>query len=838
MLHVESLENRVVPAFPQAVPDSFDVTGFGPSRLNVLANDPFPASLRVSEVTQPNQGRVEINSDGSLTFFPAVGFRSTSFNYTVDARNPETILTAATPATDDFFGKTVISGDGNTLAISADSANIGGSIDAGRVFIFQRNNGGWTLTQNLTASDPAGQDRFGFASALSSDGATLIVGAPGADVNGGDNAGKVYVFRRDTAGNFVQMQVITDPSAEANGNFGGSLGISGDGTTVAIGATGATVGGQAQAGHVVIAQRNGDTLVPMQTINASSIAVGDGFGNVALSQDGNTLAVGAFAADVNGVSNAGRVTIFGRNWTFVPIQEIVSPEIQADQLFGNAAIALDATGSQLVVGALLADVNGQANAGKVYVFGRNGTFSLRDNIQAPTPTMNDGFGASVAISADGRTLIVGAPLMNANGITDSGQGFVYTRGDGNFGLIQSITASDAAAGDNFAISSAVGNDGNTFVFGATLADVGTASNGGKAYVRERGRSTASVSLTRSDDAASGKLATTGLANGTANIFRFDTSGLAQLESTFKPFDNYNGPIQATIGDVNGDGIADAIYGIGPGGGSVLRVISGATGQDLVPPMFTFEISFAGGIFVAAGDIDGDGDDEIAVAPDVGGGGRIHIFSFENGMLVQRDNFFGIEDENFRGGARIAIGDINGDGRGDLVVGAGFGGGPRIAVFNGQGLLQGQTTPPKLLPDFFAFPGPDAITLRDGVYVSAKDMDGDGKADFLFGGGPGGGPRVFILRGPDVLNNVDAAQSNPLANFFVANDSTSRGGIRVTAKDVDADGKFDLIVGSGEKLPARVRTYGGPFPQPGMEPSLRQDFDPFGTGSVVAGVFVG
>src|SRR5207249_2878260 len=102
------------------------------------------------------------------------------------------------------------------------------------------------------------------------------------------------------------------------------------------------------------------------------------------------------------------------------------------------------------------------------------------------------------------------------------------------------------------------------------------------------------------------------------------------------------------------------------------------------------------------------------------------------------------------------------------------------LFNGKSLF---TTPTRLVNDFFAFPGTDAITLRNGSFVAIGDVSGDGSADLIFGGGPGGAPRVFILSGQTVnAGNIQTAYDNPVANFFVAGNSSDRGGVRVGSED--------------------------------------------------------
>ena len=162
-------------------------------------------------------------------------------------------------------------------------------------------------------------------------------------------------------------------------------------------------------------------------------------------------------------------------------------------------------------------------------------------------------------------------------------------------------------------------------------------------------------------------------------------------------------------------------------------------------------------------------------------------------------------------------------------------GPRTALFNGTTLF---ATPTRLIGDFFAFPGSDAQTLRNGVFVASGDVDGDAFADLIFGGGPGGAPRVFILSGAKLAaGDVAGAQAAPVANFFVANNSTDRGGVRLAAKDADGDGRADVVAGSGEGSPSKVRVYLGKDFAGGGEPATFQDIDPFAA-TLPGGVFVG
>lgn len=195
------------------------------------------------------------------------------------------------------------------------------------------------------------------------------------------------------------------------------------------------------------------------------------------------------------------------------------------------------------------------------------------------------------------------------------------------------------------------------------------------------------------------------------------------------------------------------------------------------------------------------------------------------------NFFGIADLNFRGGARVASADVNGDGTPDVIVSAGFGGGPRVAIFDGNSVAQGNPT--RLVNDFFAFGGADVNTLRNGIYISAGDLNGDGRAEIVFGGGPGGGPRVYAIDGKAMTTGNTVV----LANFFVEGDETSRDGVRFTLKDMNNDGRAELVTTSHGN---RLRVYGGTnlTQENAIEPGLIDDFESAIFAGVAQSIFVG
>lgn len=226
--------------------------------------------------------------------------------------------------------------------------------------------------------------------------------------------------------------------------------------------------------------------------------------------------------------------------------------------------------------------------------------------------------------------------------------------------------------------------------------------------------------------------------------------------------------------------------IGPDGGGIpkIKIVDPATGED-VGEIQAYEDAFRGGVNVAVGDVTGDGVRDVVIAPGSGGGPRIKILDGVSGKPLA--DFF-VYEPNFRGGVTVALGDVNGDGKDDLITGTGKGGGPRVRV------LDGATLGATVLKDYFAYES----NFRGGVIVASGDLDGDGKDDIITGTGVTGGPRVSAVSGKD---------GHTLDDFF-AYDNRFRGGVLVSAGDVNGDGKDDIITGTGPGGGAVIRTFSG------------------------------
>ncbi|MCY2941886.1 MAG: Ig-like domain repeat protein [Planctomycetota bacterium] len=235
--------------------------------------------------------------------------------------------------------------------------------------------------------------------------------------------------------------------------------------------------------------------------------------------------------------------------------------------------------------------------------------------------------------------------------------------------------------------------------------------------------------------------------------------------------SFMGGVRVASGDVNGDGIADVVVAAGPGGGPQVNVYDG-TSLQLVHSFYAYNAAFNDGIFVAVGDVNGDGYADIITGAGQGGGPHVQVFSGQNYSNIA--SFFAYNPA-FTGGISVASGDLNGDGYSDVVVGAGPGGGPHVLAVSGFQLSQGTQV---VLASFFAFdPG-----INRGVFVGAGDYNGDIVSDIVVAAGPGGGPHVKVFNG----------SGTSLIDTFFAYDINFAGGLSVAMADINNDGLAEIV----------------------------------------------
>jgi hypothetical protein len=419
---------------------------------------------------------------------------------------------ASNTGSGDHFGSAVaLSADGNTLAVAAyweSSAATGvngnqsdDSIpQSGAVYVFTRSGNTWTQQAYIKASNtgtagvgdvPGDGDQFGFSLALSDAGNTLAVGATtedsnanGVNANQADDsaisAGAVYVYAR--AGNAWSQQAYVksdSPTAATAGDlFGYSVALSANGNTLAVGAydeggSARTVNGPVDAmrngsgaGYVFV--RSGSTWSREAYLKTWNSEGGDSWGvSIALSDDGNTLAMGSIDADClcTGVIHApseegasdqkantsvGAAAVFVRNDTTWTQQAYVKASNTGLEDWFAVRLALSGDGNTLAIGAANEDsaargINGMQNdnsaleAGAVYFFTRSAAmWAQRAYVKGSNTEAFDEFGGTIALSRDGQTLVVGARGEDSsarggngnqadNSVDESGAAYVFTR---------------------------------------------------------------------------------------------------------------------------------------------------------------------------------------------------------------------------------------------------------------------------------------------------------------------------------------------------------------------------------------------------------------------------
>lgn len=368
-------------------------------------------------------------------------------------------LMASDGIKNDYFGQSVVvSTDGLTIVIGSYESDAKGT-GSGSTYVFKKQaNGSYLLAQKLTALDGEPGDQFGKSLAVTADGLAIVVGSPGND-DKGTNSGSAYIFTKQPDGSYTQLQKLLASDGATGDNFGNSVAISGDGSTVVVGAFWVDdKGTDSGSAYIFTKQANGSYL-QIQKLTASDGAAGDLFGcSVAVTRDGSIIIIGAYANDDKG-DNSGSAYIFTRqtNGSYLETQKLISDDEAAGDIFG-LSVAISEDGSTVVVSSQFDDDKG-TDSGSAYVFAKevDGSYFETHKLVASDGLAGDRFGIKVAVSKDGSTVIVGAIFDDDKGI-DSGSAYIFTKQpDGSYLQTHKLIAFDGAAGDQFGISVAISN---------------------------------------------------------------------------------------------------------------------------------------------------------------------------------------------------------------------------------------------------------------------------------------------------------------------------------------------------------------------------------------------
>ena len=792
-------------------------------------------------------------------------------------------------AASDYAGHSVasagdVNGDGfDDLIVGAYLGDDGGAQAGEAYVIFGKASGFGTVDLvSLAAADgfkiqgDVTGDRAGFSVAsagdVNGDGYDdLIVGAPFGD-DGGANAGEAYVIFGKASGfgtidltglaaadGFVIQGDVADYAANSVASAGD---VNGDGYDDLI--VGARYGGSgAGEAYVIFGKASG-----FGTINLTGLAPADGFiiqgddagdragWSVSSAGDVNgdgydDLIVGAPYGDDGGTNAGAAYVIFGKSGGFGTIDLtglaaadgfVIQGDVAGDYAGVSVASAGDVNGDgydDLIIGARLGD-DGGTDAGEAYViFGKASGFGTIDFtglapadgfiIQGDAADDRAGWSVSSAgdVNGDGfDDIIVGARLGDDGGI-DAGEAYVIFGKASGFGTIDLTGLAPAdgfiiqgdAAGDHagVSVSSAGDLNGDGFddiIVGAAQGDDG-GGNAGEAYVIF-GSAAGPVPFPFYFDLATDISPSSG-----ATI-----TGPAPVSAL--------GASVASAGDVNGDGFDDVIIGAPAAAyyGAAIVLFGSAAGipdVDLSAPGPVNGFAILGGDPLSltglgvssAGDFNGDGYDDIIVgAPYAasGDGEAYLIFGKAGGFdlidLDALDPADGFTLSGAFGGAAgwdVSSGDVNGDGFGDLIVGA-----PYEDYYGTAYVIFGKDGDPGDFSDInlatldpadgFAIFG-DILYDRTGLSVaSGGDINGDGFDDILVGAPgtcgcyPGGdytGKTWVIFGKATGLTDIDLASLAPADGFVITGfeDYDDTGYSVASAGDINGDGFDEIVIGT-------------------------------------------
>ncbi len=203
--------------------------------------------------------------------------------------------------------------------------------------------------------------------------------------------------------------------------------------------------------------------------------------------------------------------------------------------------------------------------------------------------------------------------------------------------------------------------------------------------------------------------------GALRVFDANGISLPMALPVYPMGDTYRDPLNLALGDVTGDGRLDVL--VGHAGHNVetrVRIFDGATGL-LIREFAPYAPTFGGGVYLASADVNGDGKAEILTGAGPSGGPHVRLFDGVTGNIISQSFVY---NSGFTGGVHVALGDTNGDGRPEIITGAGSTGGPHVRV------LDALTFQPVV--EFYAW----QTAAPEGVRVAAGDINGDGKAEIF------------------------------------------------------------------------------------------------------------
>lgn len=316
----------------------------------------------------------------------------------------------------------------------------------------------WRQQNQLAAADGEDGDVFGFSAAIADNADTAVISAVGRDQDSSQLVGAAYIFTQE-AGSWSQQQKLTANNAEPQTQFGREVALSTDGTTLFVGAP----GNNDAAGAVYVYSRSNGRWNQQQKLTASSRSSDDAFGySVSISTDGTTALVGA-VNDMNGTTTrTGSVSVFIRSPTGWSHQQTVTPPDSVEKDAFGRAVALSADGSTAIIGASRHEYLDSENVGAAYIFTRSdGTWSPQEKLTGDPDDLWAPFGISVSLSDDASTALVGTKIADTQSSSPEESAYVFTRDNDEWIRQQQLTTDADSARENNLLPVSLSNDGTT-----------------------------------------------------------------------------------------------------------------------------------------------------------------------------------------------------------------------------------------------------------------------------------------------------------------------------------------------------------------------------------------
>ena len=284
----------------------------------------------------------------------------------------------------------------------------------------------------------------------------------------------------------------------------------------------------------------------------------------------------------------------------------------------------------------------------------------------------------------------------------------------------------------------------------------------------------------------GALSPTEIITGTSEGFGpqisiFDGNGNV-VNRFFAYAEHLRSGVRVATCDLDMDGTDEIVTAPGSGGRPHIRIFNAEGEPTVHPGFFALDGKFQGGANLGCGDVNLDGRAEIIVAASPGGGPHFTVHNYKGELVASHMAY----DENFRGGIKLATADFNNDNRYEILTAPELGA-PHVQMFN---TLENEVV--RLNPGFYAF-HPD---FRGGLSVAGGDVDGDDEEEIIVSQRTNGQAWVKVYRGQD----------QSIMKTFLAYPASHTGGAVVAAGDTDGDGKDEIMTMPGSDGSPQVRVF--------------------------------